>query len=103
MNQISFKRGDTLTLSCVYKVNGVAASLADLDIKSQIRNLSRTLIYEFDVIKETQTGAFTLTAPADDTKLFPLSLLFCDVQFTQGDNVRSTQTFNVVVIEDITK
>ena len=103
MAQINFKRGDTFNLTCTYKVNGVATSVTDIDIESQIRNQRDALIEDLTVTKLVETGQFTLVATATKTALWPVSVLRCDIQFSQGDNVRSTQTFNISVLEDITQ
>ena len=103
MAQIKFKRGDTFTLTCTYKVDGVPTSVSTMTIESQIRNQRDSLIQELTVTKLEQTGLFTLVASSSDTSEWPITVLRCDIQFSQGDNVRSTQTFNISVLEDITQ
>ena len=103
MAQINFKRGDTFTLTCTYKVNGVATSVADIDIESQIRNQRDALIEDLTVTKLVGTGKFTLVATAVETALWPVNVLRCDIQFSQGGTVRSTQTIDISVLEDITQ
>lgn len=100
---IKFKRGDTFTLTCTYKVNGVDTSVTAFDIDSQIRDNRGNLIQDLTVTKLVQTGVFTLTSIATDTANWPVSVLRCDIQFSQGGSVRSTQTFDISVVEDITK
>lgn len=103
MKQIKFKRGDTFTLTCTYKVDGVATSVTDIDIESQIRSNNGTLVKELTVTKQVSTGVFLLSATATESALWPTAALKCDVQFSQDGVVRSTQTFDVIVVEDITK
>jgi len=103
MKQIKFKRGDTFNLTCTYKVNGVATSVSDIDIDSQIRDNRGALVQDLAVTKLVGTGEFTLIATATETAEWPTSVLRCDVQFSEGGSVRSTQTFDVVVLEDITR
>ena len=103
MAQINFKRGDTFTLTCTYKVNGVATSVADIDIDSQIRNQRDALIADLTVTKLSGTGQFTLVATATQTAMWPVNVLRCDIQFSQGGMVRSTQTIDISVLEDITQ
>lgn len=103
MAQIQFKRGDTFTLTCTYKVDGVATSVSALTIESQIRNQRNALIQELTVTKLAGTGQFTLVASAIDTTDWPVSVLRCDIQFSEGGVVRSTQTFDIYVAEEITK
>jgi hypothetical protein len=103
MNQIQFKRGDTFLLTCTYKVNGVATSVASLTIDSQIRNNVKVLVQDLIVYKQISTGVFTLSATAEETADWPVSVLRCDVQFSENGIVKSTDTFAISVIEDITK
>lgn len=103
MAQIKFKRGDTFTLTCTYKVDGVPASVSALTIDSQIRNQRNALIHDLTVTKLVGTGQFTLIASAEDTAEWPVSVLRCDIQFSESGIVRSTQTFDISVIEEVTK
>lgn len=102
-NIINFKRGDTFSLTCTYKVNGVATDVSSIDIKSEIRDLRGSLIQELIVEKMIQTGVFTLTSESVETSSWPVSVLKCDIQFSNDGIVRSTQTINISVDEDITK
>lgn len=99
----NFKRGDTFSLACVYKVDGVATSVTAFDIDSQLRDSKDNLIQTLTVTKLPGTGSFTLTATATDTTNWPVSVLKCDLQFSESGTVRSTETFNVVVVNEITK
>ena len=103
MAQIRFKRGDTFSLSCTYKVDGVPTSVSSIDIDSQIRDNRGALVQDLAVTKLVGTGEFTLIATATETAEWPVSVLRCDVQFSQGGTVRSTQTFDISVAEDITR
>lgn len=103
MAQIKFKRGDTFNLTCTYKVDGVPSSVADIDIDSQIRNQRDSLVEDLTVTKLVGTGEFTLSATANETSLWPITVLRCDIQFSHGGSVRSTQTFEISVLEDITQ
>ena len=102
-NIIKFKRGDTFTLNCTYKVNGVPSSIATIDIDSQVRDFRGSLIEELTVTKTGSTGVFTLLSSATQTSEWPISVLRCDIQFSQGGIVRSTQTIDISVLEDITQ
>lgn len=99
----NFKRGDTFNLACVYKIDGTATSVTGYDIDSQIREPQGTLIQTLAVTKLPEIGSFTLTADAVDTALWPQSVLKCDIQFSENGIVRSTETFNIVVVNEITK
>lgn len=103
MAQIKFKRGDTFALACLYKVDGVPTSVSSIDIDSQIRDSRGMLIQELTVNKLVPTGSFALSSTSYETSQWPVSVLRCDIQFSESGSVRSTQTFEIVVIEDITK
>lgn len=103
MATINFKRGDTFSLSCVYKVDDVAVSVTPMTISAQLRNSDGDLVQQLTVTKTVGTGTFTLVASAVQTALWNLTLLKCDIQITQNDIVRSSSTFYVKVIEDVTR
>lgn len=99
-----FKRGDTFNLTCTYKQGGVPHSLNGIDIKSQIREAS-ILVTELTVTKANQTtnpGVFVLTPTVTDTATWPLGNLLCDIQFSENGLIRSTETFYVAIIEQVT-
>lgn len=101
-----FKRGDSFTASCVYKIDGVPTSLTGKAIAAQIRTADLALIDALAVAIPDQTtnpGRFTLTATPAQTALWPVAGLRCDIQFSQGGAVQSTDTFLVPVVQDITK
>lgn len=99
------KRGDTFTLACTYKQNGVVYDVTNFTIRSQVRYSTGALVAELTVTKADQTtnpGVFVLAAA--DPMDWPVKILSCDIQFSDGDGVvRSTQTFQIPVVEDITQ
>lgn len=98
------KRGDTFNLACTYKQNGVAYDLTNFTIRSQVRDSSGALIEELAVAKADQAtnpGVFVLSAA--DPMDWPVDVLSCDIQFSDAEGVvRSTQTFQIPVVEDVT-
>ena len=104
MNTLSdFKRGDTFILVCVYKVDDEPASIDGLTISSQIRQANGSLVANMAVEPDIEeVGKFLLT-PDTETDTWPLDTLFCDLQIHEGSFIRSTQTFKINVIKDITK
>ena len=102
-----FKRGDTLNLTCKYKPDGVLTSVESMDIASQLRTQSGTLILDFVVTKADQTtlpGVFYLE-PLDQTitKTFPYNeSLITDIQITNNQIIVSTETFAISVVKDQT-
>ena len=98
------KQGDTFTLTCCYKQNGVAHDVTNYTIRSQVRSSSGDLVEELGVSKADQTtnvGVFALFAT--NPQNWPIDILSCDIQFSDMDDVvRSTQTFMIPVVEDVT-
>lgn len=99
----NFKRGDTMLLTVTYKVDGVPTSVTSIDIESQVRRKNGELIATMTVTKLVGTGQFTLAPTVADTSNWPIDLLYCDIQFSQSGNIRSTETFGINVSEEITK
>ncbi|CAB4121551.1 hypothetical protein UFOVP14_29 [uncultured Caudovirales phage] len=103
----SFKRGDTFSLACTWKQGGVATSITGLTIAAQIRNTyGMTLVDTLTVVpgnQSTTPGSFTLVPSVADTNSWPLGSLICDLQVTNGSNIRSSDSFLIPVIEDVTK
>lgn len=99
------KRGDTFTLACTYKQNGVVYDVTNLTIRSQVRNSYGALVEELTVTKAdqgTNPGVFVLAAAGPMN--WPVDILSCDIQFSDtGGIVRSTQTFQIPVAEGITQ
>lgn len=98
------KRGDSFLLACTYKVGGVPSDVTNYTIRSQVRNSSDTLVQELTVTKADQAaypGDFTLVAGV--ISAWPIDLLRCDIEFSEGGTVRSTQTFMIPVVEDVTR
>lgn len=99
-----FKRGDSFALTCIYKQEGVPHDLTHIDVKCQIREAT-ILVTDLVVTKANQTtntGVFILTPTVDDTTTWPSGNLLCDIQFTEQGVVRSTETFYVSLIEQVT-
>lgn len=98
------KRGDSFILACQYKQDGVPTSVELFTIRAQVRDSSDNLVQELTVGKPDQTtnpGVFTLSAGIIST--WPIDLLRCDIQFSEEETVRSTQTFFIPVEEDVTQ
>ena len=102
----NFKRGDTWSLDCTYKRQGTPVSVADISIRSQIRKADYTMVTDLTVTKGDQAkapGTFALTPKVSDTATWPLDKLICDIEFTAGGVVLSTETFTIPVVEEVTK
>lgn len=107
MSQIYHKRGDTFSHLCTWQ----DSSGSPIDITSHaIASKVKAVNFE-DTLSVTKTdaanGQFTLSATASETASWPVttsdsSRLFCDIQFTVGSTVVSSETLQIIVIEDIT-
>lgn len=108
MATIYHKKGDTLSYSCSWKdSSGAAINLTGYTLASQVRATSfvDTLTV---TVTDAVNGLFSLSATATQTATWPvtdgaLSSLFCDVQFTLGSTVVSTDTFQIIIAQDITQ
>lgn len=102
---MSMKRGDTfsLTTSVTDPNNGnAAADITGWTIRSQVRR-GKNLTEELTVtITDAVNGVFTLAATAALTALWKVGTHVCDIQVTRPSGVTSSETFNVVVCEDVT-
>lgn len=95
------KQGDTFQLNGIYKIDGVATSLTLYTITSQVRDARDNLIASLSVTKDpSNTGHFSLSAGEIDWKA---ATYYCDIQFIDNDDfVRSSETFLIPVIKEIT-
>jgi hypothetical protein len=103
---ITFKRGDTFSVTCQRLTAAATAfSLVGYSLAARVRNgkFSQDLTIS---ITDAGQGRFTLSQTASQTALWPISdsdasELLCDIQFTSA-SVESTETFKIIVHEDIT-
>lgn len=107
MSQIYHKRGDTFSLTCVWRDSlGTPINISGYTIASQVRTdtFVDTLVI---TVTDAVNGAFTVTKAAPFTALWPLtsyqSSLLCDIEFSIGGVVVSSETFEIVVSQDITR
>ena len=108
MDQLSdFKRGDTFSITCTWKENGIPASTAGLTIRSQIRNpRSMALVSDLVVTHANQTthpGVFTLTPSIADTADWPTGNMIGDIEISKDGVTRSTRTFLVPIQKGVTE
>ena len=101
-----FKRGDTFQIACTYKVNDVAQSVTGFTISSQVRDTLGNLVATLQATlanQGTSPGLFYLAPVNPDTAGWQTGPLLCDIQITSGGVIRSSATFAIPVVEDITK
>jgi len=101
---MNFKRGDTFRMSGFLGTSASKIDLTGYAIRSQLRGRGGALIAEFVVTIDLVNRTFAMSETADKTALWPVGVAICDVQFvdTIGDT-RSTQTFKLDIIEDVTR
>jgi hypothetical protein len=100
MESRTIKRGDTLTLSCTRRNGaGVPVVLTGMTITAKVRfrTFQQSLVV---TVTDPVTGEFTLSSTTTST--WPVATLRCDVQFIFGSTTTSSQTFLIVVDEDVT-
>lgn len=100
-----FKRGDTFLLTCTNKNAGVVEPVTGYLIKAQIRTSTGGLVAELTPTIADQTanpGVFYLRS-SGSTAEWKIGMHVCDIQITAGTVTRSTQTFCVPVVDDVTK
>ena len=99
------KRGDTFSLACAWKQSGAAAPITGFTITAQIRKKSgMELVAALSVVNRNDAaGTFTLVPVVSDTNDWPIGSLICDLQITNGSTIRSSDSFLIPVIEDVTR
>lgn len=108
MAEIYHKRGDTLLLTNVWRDSaGNPVNLTPYTITSQIR--ATNFVQDLVVVKTNAAGGvFTCSLSAALSANLPLttsnaSRLFWDVEFNDAGVVVSSETVQIVVVEDITQ
>lgn len=105
MADLRTKRGDTFSYSVVHTdSNGDPQDLTGMTVRSQVRyegELVDTLTY---TATSAADGEFTMSASAAATEEWPVGTLLCDIEYTYTDGSRlSTDTFKIIVSEDVTQ
>ena len=104
MAVIEFKRGDTFTLQGQVKDSeGTPIDITGWSIRSHIRKGSELVIVLTVTFIDVLTGVYQLSATPEDTSLFPVGQLVCDIEYTTAaGQVMSTETFEITCTKDIT-
>lgn len=104
---IEHKRGDTFRQDVVVKISNVAVDITDWTIESMLRDMDKALLETFTVTKTTPaSGQYRIEAIKDQTALWPVGKAKMDIQYTYpsgGDFRVSSETYDVKIIEDITR
>jgi hypothetical protein len=101
------KVGDTFGLTATYKVAGVPTAITTQTFASQVRTEEGALVATLNVTvaanQVANVGKFYL-AVTGGTQSWPADVdLFCDIQVSDGGVVRSTDTFVIPTVQDITR
>lgn len=107
--KIQHKRGDTFIAECIYQDDdGEPINLDETNttVASQIRTVAGDLVATLtftpaDQDIEANVGKYTLRA--DATQSWPVGPLLWDIQYSDGDEIASTQTIQILLVEDITR
>ena len=100
METRTHKRGDTFLLAGTRAdKSGNPVVITGMTITSKVRRVAyqQALVV---TITDPANGAFSLSQA--DTSTWPIGTLFCDVQFISGSTTVSSETFKIVVEEDVT-
>ncbi len=108
--QIDVKRGDSLVLGCTATgEDGLPIDLATITVRAQARHRG-ALVADLAVqVLQASAGTYELTAPGDTTTAaWPVGAVDVDIEYAQPAsggrrNVRSTQTFVLHVLPDVTQ
>lgn len=102
---IRLKRGDTLLLDgLAQNDDGSVFDLTGSTVTSQVRTSQDTLVATLTAtITDAAQGEFTLGATAVATAAWPVGKLLCDVRWVNGDDVLHSETFELIVVEAMTR
>lgn len=105
--QIETKRGDTLEMTFARRnADGSPFDLTGYTVACEAA-MSGTVYPLTATVADVLGGLVSITALATDTDDWPLSVfagpkMLCDIEFSLGALVESTETFEIIVKQDIT-
>lgn len=102
---LRLKRGDTVLLAFEAKTDeGLPLDLTGYTVTSQVRSPQGALVDGLDVvIVDAPAGELTLGVTAAATAAWPLGKLVCDLRLDLAGDVVHSETFEVIVIEAVTR
>lgn len=96
------KRGDTFFLTVTRMDDaGAVVNLTGTTVAAKMRSGAAEITLTAQVTNAAG-GTVALSAAAAATELWTPGLYNCDVEFTTGADVTSSDTFRVLVVEDVT-
>ena len=114
MSNLTVKKGDTFSVLCQrVDADNNPVSISGYTIASKVNSIGSFTQSLTIGIVNAALGEFTISATATDTLDWPvfqaldgttskMNIVYCDVQYTLGSYVESTDTFSIYVIEDVT-
>lgn len=101
MNEIRIKAGDSLILSFWFNDRGRPIDTGNLILSAQVRAADQTLVANLTLLPQAQVGLVTATYP--DTSGWPAGRLRCDLRVEANGLVVHTETFPIVVSQQVTQ
>ena len=102
MATITHKQGDTLEWVISLTEGGSAVDISSWSIRAQIRQNDTLIATLTTTVTNASGGVFSLTASKTATDSWAAGTHSCDIEFTDDNTeVFSTETFSVIIIEDI--
>ena len=108
METIKHKRGDTYSLQCTYTdAAGAAIDLTGYTINSKARDEDGVLLFSVTTgagitVTDAAAGQFTLQVEATATDDWEPALYAQDIEYVLAGVVKSSETFYINVIADVT-
>ena len=114
MSNLTVKKGDTFSVLCQrVDANNTPLDISGYTIASKVNSIGSFTQSLTVTIINAALGQFSISASATDTLDWPvfqaldgttskMNTIYCDVQYTIGSYVESTETFSIYVIEDVT-
>lgn len=92
---IVFKRGDTIRMS----VTDTDNDLSEFTLSSGVRLGNFYSALEVQNL-DTDAGTYDLVSSSD---AWPLGSLDCDIKYSATSGVRYTETFQIIIVSEVTK
>lgn len=101
---ITVKKGDTLAF-IVKRTDKDGTPLTGdaAKLRSQLRNNKDVLIAEMNITETEVLGSYLFQVSAAETALWDTGTYVFDIQYKDGDLVKSSETFQVKVEKDVTR
>jgi hypothetical protein len=100
---IELKRGDTFSFFVTLTDEDDNPIILDVnDMLCQIRQFPRReLIDTFTITTTDISGQYRFSV--NDTTTYPIDVLYADIEFTIDNEIKSSDTFKINVVEDVSR